>query len=311
MLFLCAIVWGLAFAFQRTAADQINPIAFNGLRFSMASGVVFVFLLFYELVNKKKGIKSVGWNKATILGGIICGVSLWLASNLQQYGIQYTSAGRASFITALYIVLVPVLGLFAGRRIGILNRFAIPVAIAGFWLMCSNGNGPMNIGDLLGLASTLFFAFQISFIDLFGQDADPIKLTLVQFLTCAVISVPGMAVAGFPSATSIADSIVPIIYVGIFSAGIGYTLQTVGQKYTEPSVAALIMSLESVVGMIGGVLILHEAHTLQELSGCMLVFIAVIFAQMSFSKNFLQFDKKRYILTTKTNKKRGADSDLQ
>lgn len=297
MLFACAFVWGMAFAFQRTAASQINPIAFNGLRFSLASVVVAVFLLIYELVNKKRGVKTVGWNKATIIGGIICGISLLLASDLQQYGIQYTSAGRASFITALYIVLVPVLGLLTGRRLSILSRFAIPVAIAGFWLMCASGDEPIGIGDLLGLASTVFFALQISFIDVFGQDADPIKITLVQFVTCAVVSIPGMAIVGFPSGTSIAQSIVPIIYVGVFSAGIGYTLQTAGQKYTEPTVAALIMSLESVVGMIGGILILHEVHAMQELAGCTLVFVAVILAQLSFPKKFLQFNKKNYMIT--------------
>lgn len=297
MLFACALVWGMAFAFQRTAAAQINPIAFNGLRFALASAVVAVFLLIYELVNKKRGVKTVGWNKATIFGGIICGISLLLASDLQQYGIQYTSAGRASFITALYIVLVPVLGLLTGRRLSILSRFAIPVAIAGFWLMCASGDEPVGIGDLLGLASTLFFALQISFIDVFGQDADPIKITLVQFITCAVLSIPGMAIAGFPSGASIAQSIVPIIYVGVFSAGIGYTLQTAGQKYTEPTVAALIMSLESVVGMIGGILILHEVHAMQELAGCTLVFVAVILAQLSFPKKFLQFNKKNHMIT--------------
>ena len=307
MLFLCALVWGFAFAFQRSAANQIHPIAFNGLRFSLASAVIFIFLVIYEAVNKKRGIKTVGFNKSTILGGIICGISLLLASNLQQYGMQYTSAGRASFITALYIVLVPVLGLLAGRRLGVLSRFAIPVAIAGFWLMCASGDEPIGIGDWFGLASTLLFALHISFIDIFGQDADPIKITLVQFVTCAVLSVGGMGIVGFPSPSVVAESIVPLIYVGVFSAGIGYTLQTIGQKYTEPSIAALIMSLESVVGMIGGVIILHEAHTAVELAGCALVFVAVVFAQMPIEKKFLQFDKKRFMLSSEKSTKKETE----
>lgn len=298
MLLLCALVWGFAFAFQRSAANQINPIAFNGIRFCLASGVIFVLLLVYELVNKKKGIKSLPWNKNTILGGIICGVSLLLASNLQQYGMVYTTAGRAGFITALYIVLVPVFGLLAAKKIGVLSRFAIPIAIAGFWLMCSSGSEKIGTGDLLGLASTVFFALQILFIDLFGQESDPIKITLVQFVTCAVLSVAGMGIVGFPDGAVINESIVSILYVGVCSAGIGYTLQTIGQKYTEPSVAALIMSLESVVGMIGGVIILGESHSSAELAGCMLVFVAVILAQASFPKKFLQFDKKQYILSS-------------
>ena len=302
MLLLCALVWGFAFAFQRSSASVINPIAYNGLRFIMASGVVFLFLVVYQLINKKKGIKITPWNVNTIVGGMICGLVLFLASNLQQYGMIYTTAGRAGFITALYIVLVPVFGLLARKKIGVLSRFAIPVAIAGFWLMCSTGEGGIGKGDLLELASTVFFALQILFIDIFGQESDPIKLTLVQFLTCSVISICGMGVVGFPSPEVISKSIISLLYVGICSAGIGYTLQTVGQKYTEPSVAALIMSLESVVGIIGGVIILHEVHTTVELLGCALVFVAVILAQLSFSPKFLSFDKQQFALTEESSK---------
>ena len=297
MLLLCALVWGFAFAFQRSAAASINPIAYNGLRFIMASGVVFVFLIFYEIVNKKRGVKTTPWNKSTIIGGIICGVSLFLASNLQQYSMIYTSAGRAGFITALYIVLVPVFGLLARKKIGIFSRFAIPVAIVGFWLMCWTGDGGIGKGDLLGLASTVFFALQILFIDVFGQESDPIKLTLVQFLTCSIVSICGMGVVGFPSGEEISNVIVSLVYVGVCSAGIGYTLQTVGQKYTEPSVAALIMSLESVVGIIGGVIILQERHSTVELLGCAIVFVAVILAQFSLPQKFLRFDKQQFALT--------------
>ena len=297
MLLLCALVWGFAFAFQRSSASVINPIAYNGLRFILASGVVFVFLVIYQIVNKKKGVKITPWNTSTIFGGMLCGLSLFLASNLQQYGMIYTTAGRAGFITALYIVLVPIFGLLARKKIGVFSRFAIPVAIAGFWLMCSTGDGGIGKGDLLGLASTVFFAIQILFIDIFGQESDPIKITLVQFLTCSVISVCGMGVVGFPSSEAISNSIVSLIYVGVCSAGIGYTLQTVGQKYTEPSVAALIMSLESVVGIIGGVIILQETHSTVELLGCALVFVAVILAQFSLPEKFLHFDRQQFALT--------------
>ncbi|MDE6303067.1 MAG: DMT family transporter [Clostridia bacterium] len=300
MLILCAIVWGLAFAFQRKAANSINPIAFNGLRFSLAAVTIFIFLVIYELINKKRGIKSTGWNKSTIFGGICCGIALLIASNLQQYGIQFTSGGKASFITALYIVLVPILGLLTGRKPRLLSCFAIPIAMAGFWLMCSTGGETLGEGDLYGLLSTGMFALQILFIDVFGSDSDPIKITLVQFVTCAVVSIPCMAIAGFPSSPELAnpDILISLMYVGIFSAGIGYTLQTIGQKYTEPSVASLIMSLESVIGLIGCVLILQENHSVIEMLGCVLVFVAVILAQLQLKKKFLQFDKKRYIITS-------------
>lgn len=299
VLFVCAVVWGLAFAFQRRAAGYINPVAFNGVRFALATGVILILLLICIPINKKRGKKITGWNKSTVFGGICCGLSLLLASNLQQYGIQFTTAGRASFITALYIVLVPVLGLLIGKRIGVFGRFAIPVAIAGFWLMCSSGNEALNIGDLLSLVSTVMFAVQILFIDIFGRESDPIKLTFVQFLTCAVLSMPIMAITGFPPSSAFTDtnSLINILYVGLFSAGIGYTLQTIGQKYTEPSVASLIMSLESVVGLIGAVIILGERHSNTELAGCMFVFIAVILAQFSYPPKFLKFDRNSFALT--------------
>ena len=299
ILLLCATVWGLAFAFQRRAAGSINPIAFNGLRFTLATFVLLITLVVFELIDRKRGVKRTGWNKSTIIGGVLCGISLILASNLQQYGIESTSAGRASFITALYIVLVPVLGLLIGKKLGVLSRFAIPIALAGFWLMCTSDDGGLGIGDLLGLASTLFFAIQIQFIDIFGKDSDPIKITFVQFFTCALVSIPGMAIAGFPPTNTFTDfnNLINLLYVGIFSAGIGYTLQTVGQKYTEPSVASLIMSLESVVGLIGAVLILHEVHSNAEMAGCLLVFLAVILAQFSIPRKFLRFDKNSFALT--------------
>lgn len=299
VLLLCATVWGLAFAFQRRAAGSVNPIAFNGMRFVLAAAVIFLFLIFCEIVNKKRGVKSVSWNKSTVFGGICCGISLLLASNLQQYGIQYTTAGRASFITALYIVLVPVFGLLIGKKLGLFSRFAIPIALAGFWLMCTSDDGSLGTGDLFGLLSTFMFAIQIQFIDIFGKDSDPIKITFIQFLTCALVSIPGMAIVGFPPTETftVTDNLINLLYVGIFSAGIGYTLQTVGQKYTEPSVASLIMSLESVVGLIGATIILHEVHSNVEIAGCLLVFLAVVLAQLSLPRKFLKFDKNSFALT--------------
>lgn len=287
-LFFCAIAWGMAFAFQRKAANGINPIAFNGLRFVMAFGVILIFYVVYSRIRKKLGSKTEKWNKSTIIGGVLCGVCLFLASNLQQYGIKYVSAGRAGFITTLYIVLVPLFGLLAGRRTNVFSRFAIPVALAGFWIMCSVDSGGFGYGELLSIAATVFFALQILFIDIFGEDADPIKITLVQFFTSSVLSVIGMAIVGFPTAENINANIGSLIYVGVVSAGIGYTLQSVGQRFTDPLSASLIMSLESVIGMIGGVIVLQETHSVAEMCGCMLVFIAVVLSQLNFPKTMLQ-----------------------
>jgi len=294
MLILCAVIWGLAFAFQRTASDVIGPIAFNGLRFMFATAVIFVVILIREPIQKKLGVKTKAWNKSTIIGGIICAVCILLASNLIQYSMSFISAGKASFINALYIIWVPIIGLISLKKPEGLSGLAVPIALAGFCLMCGDGGTGFGKGDLIGFSSTVFFALHIVFIDIFVKDADPLKLTFVQFLACSIISIPAMAVEGFPPASSIGDSIVALVYVGICSTGIGYTLQTVGQKWTEPTIASLFMSLESVVGLIGGVIILNEHHSVMELGGCVLVFVAVGLANLSFPKRLIEFDKRRF-----------------
>ncbi len=294
MLILCAVIWGLAFAFQRTASGIIGPIAFNGLRFMFATAVIFVVILIKEPVQKKLGVRSRGWTKSTIVGGIICGVCILLASNLIQYSISYISAGKASFINALYIIWVPIIGLVSLKKPEGLSGLAVPIALAGFCLMCGDGGTGFGKGDLIGFVSTVFFALHIVFIDIFVKDADPLKLTFVQFLVCSIISIPAMAIEGFPSPESIKGSIIALVYVGICSTGIGYTMQTLGQRWTEPTIASLFMSLESVVGLIGGVIILNEQHSAMELGGCVLVFVAVGLANLSFPRKLLEFDKRRF-----------------
>lgn len=298
MLIVTALIWGLAFSAQRAGAAHLDAVSFNGLRFILGAGVLLPIIFVLDFFKKKRGIKPKGWNKSAVLGGALCGVILFIANNLQQLGLQTTSAGKASFITAIYIVIVPVLGMLMGKRTRITGWMAVVIAIAGFWTMSINENFSITTGDVLVLLCAFVFSFHILFIDFFGEGCDPVKLTFSQFFTAAVISVPAMAINGFPSGGAIEACILPLLYVGILSSGIAFTLQTAGQQRTEPATATLLMSLESVFGLFGGVIILHEASTVKELAGCVLVFIAVFLAEQIPAAKFIKLGEreKRAIL---------------
>lgn len=297
MLLMCAIIWGFAFSAQSTASNYLSAISFNGLRFFLAVAVLLVTIIVFDLVKKKKGIAVVGFNRDTIIGGCLCGAILFAANNLQQYGVSLTSVGKASFITTLYIVIVPVLGLLMRRKPTVICCYAILVAIVGFYLMCITESFSITLGDTMVLLCAFVFSFQIIFIDVYAPTTDPVKLTFVQFLAAALISVPAMAIDGFPAAADINACILPMLYVGILSAGVAFTLQTAGQQRTEPAIATLLMSLESVFGLIGGAVFLHQTSTNRELLGCLLVFVAVFMAQFSFPRTFIKFENSRYFVS--------------
>ena len=253
---------------------------FNGLRFSLAVAVIGLMLVVNFFVDKKRGKKSKPFNKATLLGGALCGICLFLANNLQQYGIEHTSVGKTGFITALYIVIVPMLGILVRHRVSPFCRFAIAIGVLGFYLMCMTGaDVSFTEADGMLLLCAVMFSLQIMFIDQYVDETDPFKLTFVQFVVAALLSLPAMAVQGFPPASALSDNILSILYVGIFSAGIGFTLQTVGQKYAPPELCTLIMSLESVIALVSGVAILGETYMAKEFVGCLLVLFAVFLAQ--------------------------------
>lgn len=293
LLLLSALVWGFAFPAQRSAAGTLSAISFNGMRFYLAAATLVVIYVVYAFFCKKRGIKTVGWNKSTILGGALLGAIVFVANNLQQVGIEGTTAGKGSFITALYIVLVPILGLLARKRPSVNCWFAVIVSVCGFYLMCVSSDLKVTRGDMLVLLSAVMFSFHILFVDIFAKECDPIKLTLVQFVAASLISLPAMAIDGFPQPQTIGANIFAVLYVGILSAGIGFSLQTAGQKYTEPAIATLLMSLEAVFGLIGGVLFLHEVVSARELGGCLLVFIGVYVAQITIPHKFLRLEKSK------------------
>lgn len=221
---------------------------------------------------------------AWIPGGICCGIALAVASNLQQYGIYFdTDAGKAGFITALYIVFVPVIGLFVGKKVRPLVWFCVLLGATGFYLLTMAGKGSsltLEKGDFFVLLCAVAFSIHILVIDHFAQTCDGIRLSCVQFLTCGAISLICMAIFDHPDIKAILDCWLPILYCGVVSCGVAYTLQVLGQQGAEPATATLIMSLESVFAVLAGALLLHERMSLLEVIGCLVIFAAVVLAQM-------------------------------
>lgn len=296
ILILTAMIWGFAFVAQKYSTGHIDAISISGLRYVIATFVLGLTVLITDLARKSKGKTIAKFTKNTFVGGIICGVVLFVATVLQQIGIENTTSGKAGFITTLYIVMVPIINLFSRKRTSRSHCFAIYVALVGFVLMCLKDTTKVSSGDGIVLCSAVAFGFHIVFIDRYCKDTDPQKLTFVQFATCAVLGIPTMAINGFPTPEAISQSILPILYIGILSSGVAYTLQVVGQKRVESSIATLIMSLESVVALVGGMILLHEKITPKELAGCIFVLVAVFIAQLERNKTFLELKVSKFFV---------------
>ena len=283
---LCGtIIWGSAFIAQKTGMDHIGPFTFQAIRCLLA--VVFLFLLTLAFDCKIGIRKSLAkWkNRRLWFAGGICGCALFIAASLQQVGLVDTDSGKAGFLTAMYIVLVPVLGIFVHRKPGLNAVFSVALALVGLYLLSFMGVTAINVGDLLLIGCALAFAVQILLIDSFAQDLDGLRLNCVQALVVAVLSLPWMLLTEEWSMGSILACWLPLGFAGILSMGVAYSLQIVGQKNLEPTTASLIMSLESVFAALVGWLVLHETMTPRELLGCGLVFSGVIISQLPMKKN--------------------------
>lgn len=281
-LLLTALIWGSAFVAQSAGMEFVGPLTYNGVR-TLIGGIVLipVVFLFGSFSRAKKNKKL----RLSVIGGAVCGVILAAASTLQQYGINETTVGKAGFITALYIVLVPVFGMFFGRKTTVITWICVAMATVGFYLLCVKENFNISRGDLLVLASSLFFSFHIMVIDRFnGKGCDGVIMSCVQFLTAGLLLLPFVFIFESPTVSQLLDANLTILYGGLLSCGVGYTLQIIGQRDTEPAAATLIMSLESVFAALFGWLLLHETLSPKELVGCALVFIAVLGAQMRFER---------------------------
>ena len=272
-LFITALIWGTAFVAQ-SVGNIMGPFTFNCLR-SLLGGLVLIPFIKYFY----KGIKP---DITTIKGGICCGLCLFSASNLQQYGLLYTSPGKAGFITAGYILIVPILGLFVGKRISARIAAAVVAALVGLYLLCIPvGEGmSINQGDMLCMVCALVFSLHIITIDHFAPKAEGVKMACIQFLVCSALSAVLMLLFEEPDPKNIAEGIIPLIYAGVFSSGVAYTLQIVGQPGVNPTIASLILSLESCIAVIAGWLILGEGMNTREVTGCIIMFAAIIITQL-------------------------------
>ena len=286
LLLLAALIWGTAFAFQRAGMDSIEPISFTAARMVLAAAVVGLVAFLtrgrdQNLAASQSEEEKRLCKRHTILGGVSCGVLMTAATLLQQIGIVYTTAGKAGFITAMYMLLVPVIGfLFLKRRNSWLVWLAVLLGVAGMYFLCMSESFSLSRGDFLVLICALLFSFHILCCDYFVRRGNPIRISAIQFATAMVLCTAAALIAETPSWEKIMSAIVPIVYCGVFSGGIGYTLQMVGQKFTDPASASLLMSMESVFAVIGGVILLQERMSSREIFGCVMMFMAIVLVQV-------------------------------
>lgn len=284
---ITAVIWGTAFVAQDVCAGNVPPLAFNAIRFTIA--VVFLALVklaistFYRKPEPAKAaIKPKSNARSLLTAGLLCGVALAVASFFQQAGMEAgTDAGKSGFITALYVVLVPVIGLFFKKRTPWVLWIALAVAVIGLYLLCINGGFKLETGDLLTLVCALAFAIQILLIDRFAGELDPILFCIAEFATAAVLSFAGMLFMERPDASLIVKYALPILYVAVFSCGIAYLMQIIAQRDGDPTLVSILFSMESVFSVISGAIILKQQMSIRELAGCALIFAAVIIAQLS------------------------------
>ncbi len=299
LLLLTASIWGVAFVAQSVGMDYVGPFTFNCVRSLLGGSVLTPVIWFLDRLNghKKNPASEDPQNRKKELrtlaaGGVFCGSLLCLGSNLQQFGIQYTTVGKAGFITAFYIIIVPVLGLFLHRKCGITVWLGVLFALAGLYFLCITDTAsragterllawlPVGKGELLLLAGALAFSLHILVIDYFTARADGVKMSCIQFFVCGLISAVGMILTEEPQMRAVVSAWQPILYAGIMSCGVAYTLQIVGQKGMNPTVASLILSLESVISVLAGMALLSQKLSGREVLGCVLMFSAIILAQL-------------------------------
>ena len=284
---LAAFIWGTAFVAQDLCADSIGTFAFNATRYFVAVLALLVVIAISDRAKKNKPALTAeekkAANKQLWLGGLCCGVALAIASNFQQAGlVAGTDAGKAGFITALYVVLVPVFGLFFKRKVSLPVWIAVVCSVVALYLLCIKGDFSLAAGDLLSLVCAVCFAVHILVIDHFTAYCDGVKLSCLQFLFAGIISAVCMFLFEDVDFAAIWSCILPLLYVGIFSCGVGYTLQILAQKDSNPTVVTILLSLESVFAVIAGAIILHQQMTAREYIGCVVMFVAVILAQIQF-----------------------------
>lgn len=284
ILFLAAAIWGIAFVAQSVGMDYVGPYTFIAARNVVALIVLLPCIAVMDRRSRKdeeKETSGKGDKKSLIISGICCGICLFMASTFQQFGVKYTTVGKAGFITAMYMVLVPIFGIFLKKKTGLKVWIAVVLASIGMYLLCiTKGDFQLQKGDLLVFGCAVVFTFHILIVDHFSPRVDGVKLSFMQTLVNAVLGIIMMLMFEHPSIKDILSAWMPIVYAGALSSGAGYTFQIIGQKGMNPTVASLILSLESVISVLAGWLILHQVLSKRELIGCILAFTAIILVQI-------------------------------
>lgn len=295
LLLLAATIWGVAFVAQSVGMEYVGPYTFLATR-SFLGAIVLLPVILFRNRGTREAIQNETVNgavlsnenaaktlrvKQLVLAGVCCGSCLFIASILQQIGIMYTTVGKSGFITAMYIVVVPILGIFSKKKAGIRIWCGVVLAVAGLYFLCMTpGSVSIQKGDAFVGLCAVAFSFHILVVDYFAPKIDGVKLSCVQFLTCGILASIGMFVFEQPSIESVLAAWLPILYAGALSSGVGYTLQIIGQRGLNPTVASLLMSMESVISVIAGWAILGQALSAREIFGCILMFGAIVLVQL-------------------------------
>ncbi|MBE5764210.1 MAG: DMT family transporter [Clostridiales bacterium] len=297
LLFITAFIWGTSFVAQSDAMDHIGPLTMNGTRSLLAAIFLLPTVFIFDKIKGQKptllGVTAKEDKKYSLIAGLMCGILITLASTIQQIGIKDTTVGKAGFLTTLYVVFTPVFALFFGRKVNWNGWVAAGLAVIGMFFICIEKNEPLKLGDLLIIISSIFFGIHMVLVDRYVVRVDAIRLSLMQFLVCSFTCLVGAFIFEEVRLEAILNAAWPIVYAGVFSAGIGYTLQIVAQKWVAPNIAPLIMSLESVFALFAGAILRHEKMRELVYVGCLLVFAGIILAQINFSKKRVKEKEKQ------------------
>lgn len=305
LLFLTAVIWGVAFVAQSAGMDYVGPFTYNGVR-SILGGLVLLPCIVLldrqqeraERMDLQTAAQARKKNRRQLAaGGLCCGLILFVASSLQQLGIQYTSVGKAGFLTAMYILLVPIMGLFIHKRVGVKVWIGVAFAVCGLYLLCMTNGFKLERGDALVLGCAVVFSLHILVIDYFSPKVDGVRMSCIQFWVCGILALLCSVLFEQPELSSILAAWQPVCYGGIMSCGVAYTLQIIGQKGMNPTVASLILSLESVVSVVAGFLILHQTMSRRELLGCCLMIVAIVLAQLPNRNNQCMIEQEEVFET--------------
>ncbi len=286
MLLVAAAIWGFAFVAQRKGMEYVGPMLYNACRFALgALSLVPLLLINMKQRNEQSAlspaIRERAGIKGILFGGICCGIVLFVASGFQQWGMVYTTAGKAGFITGLYVVLVPIINYFWGRKIGKGTWIGAVLAVAGLYFLSIKENLSINLGDMLVLASALFWAIHITLVGIFSSRVGPIKLAFLQFAIASALSLLSALVLEKITLSGIQGAMWPILYGGFMSAGIAFTIQVVVQEKANPAHAAIIMSLETLFAALGGWMLLEEHLGIRDIFGCILMLSGMLISQLS------------------------------